>query len=119
MGRGDIRLWCSSTEGLATAGRQFTLATDFSGMGMAAFALRQLLPETGRLQHMWACDVWKEARSFIAKTTGALTIFDDVRRHPRPGPPLALYIVGPPRLPWARCGKKGWGYKTPEPTFCF
>ena len=39
-------------------------ATDFSGMDMTAFALKQLLPDDGLVEQLWACDIWKGARWF-------------------------------------------------------
>ncbi len=78
--------------------------TDFSGMDMAAFALRQLLPEEGRLRQAWACDIWKEARGFIARNHAVDAIHADVRGRPLQGPPVAINIAGPPGQPWGRCG---------------
>ena len=44
------------------------LMTDFSGMDMAAFALRAWLPD--RLAYVSACDVWRVARRSSLPTTG-------------------------------------------------
>jgi hypothetical protein len=65
-------------------------ATDFSGMDMTSFAMdRVLLGDIGSEQR-WASDIW-----------------DGDRRHkPMPGPPIAIYVAGPPCQPWARWGKK-------------
>ncbi|MFM7984671.1 MAG: hypothetical protein ACKPKO_35640, partial [Candidatus Fonsibacter sp.] len=80
-------------------------ATDFSGMGMAAFALKLLLPEDGRLKQVWACDIWKEATGFIAKNHVVEALHADVRERPLPGPPVTIYVAVPPCQPWARCGR--------------
>ena len=85
-------------------GRVLICVTDFSGMDMAAFALKQLLPGDGQLEQAWACAVWKEARGFIARNHAVRTLRTDARGRPLPGPPVAIYVAGPPCQPWARCG---------------
>jgi hypothetical protein len=97
--------------GVVSEAGPLPLATDFSGMDMAAFALKQLLPGEGNLVQVWACDIWREARGFITKNHVAQTLHADVRERPLPGPPLAIYVAGPPCQPWARCGRGlGLGY---------
>lgn len=95
-GDGNIRRWVTGVCGTAPAARPLTFATDFSDVGMAAFALRQLLPEKWNLRHIRACDIWQDAREFIANNHSAIAVFAGVRKRTRLRPPVALYIAPPP-----------------------
>ena len=71
-------------------------ATDFSGMGMTSFAMdRVLLGDIGSEQR-WASDIWDQARAFCSTNHAPKVIYGDTRHKPMPGPPIAIYVAGPP-----------------------
>jgi len=73
----------ASGSATAAAAGAVTLFTDYSGMDMAAFALKQLVPD---FVHLQACDIWPVARAFCQRNHGLSPgeVFDAVETRPLP-----------------------------------
>ena len=65
-------------------------ATDFSGMGMASYALDEMLLGGVTATQCWASDIWDQASAFCARNHSPLMIYNDVKHKPAPGPPLVF-----------------------------
>ena len=83
-----------------------TFATDFSGMDMTSCAMDRTLLGSIAVTQAWASDIWGPAKDFCLTNHGPERFSSDVRAKDLPGPPLHLYVAGPPCQPWARGGKQ-------------
>ena len=92
-----------------TPPRTYTFATDFSGLDMASFAVKDAA-NGAKVVQRFACDNWHRARTFCRTNHEPAFFFDDVVHRPTTWPNLWGYFAGPPCQPWSSVGlRKGEG----------
>ena len=89
-----LHTWCLS------------FATDFSGMDMTSCAMDHTLLGSLAVTQAWASDIWGPAKDFCLTNHRLARFYSEVRAKDLPGPPLHIYVAGPPCQPWARGGKQ-------------
>ena len=91
---GGLHTWCLS------------FATDFSGMDMTSCAMDCTLLGSLAATQAWASGIWGPATDVCLINHRPERFYSDVRAKDLPGPPLHIYVAGPPCQPWARGGKQ-------------
>ena len=79
-----------------------SLASDFSGMEAAGFALSAF----PFFQHRWACDWGEQPRLFIAANFPNAPCHRDITTRTPAAGPVTFYVAGPPCQPFASNGRR-------------
>ena len=95
--------------------RKLTLATDFSGMDMAAHALKQANVD---VRHMFASEQCPHIRAHIRRNHMVEALYECATekpaKHYRGTDEIDVYVAGPPCQPWSNNNKGAKGEDDPR-----